>query len=120
MACDPVVGVWTRGDGMKETVQLAMKLQSEMQMWFVKFVEESLDAGFRVLGEQSANNGSKALPLNSSSIAAVLSQLKRVNEWLDIVVSKGDEIVTEKIEKLKRKIYGFVIQHVGTTFDNSS
>ncbi|CAK7334876.1 unnamed protein product [Dovyalis caffra] len=115
---DPVVGVWTRGYGMKETVELALNLQSEMQMWFVKFIEESLDAGFRVLGE-CANNGSKSLPLNSSSVAAVLSQLKRVNEWLDRVALKGDELLTEKIEKLKKKIYGFVIQHVGTTFDNS-
>lgn len=116
---DPIVGVWTRGHGMKETVELSMKLQVEMQMWFVKFIEESLDAGFRVLGE-CANNGSKSLPLNSSSIAAVLSQLKRVNEWLDRVALKGDELLTGKIEKLKKKIYGFVIQHVGTTFDNSS
>jgi len=116
---DPIVGVWTRGHGMKETVELSMKLQVEMQMWFVKFIEESLDAGFRVLGE-CANNGSKPLPLNSSSIAAVLSQLKRVNEWLDRVALKGDELLTGKIDKLKKKIYGFVIQHVGTTFDNSS
>ncbi|KAF9662488.1 hypothetical protein SADUNF_Sadunf18G0058300 [Salix dunnii] len=116
---DPVVGVWARGHGMKETVELSMKLQVEMQMWFVKFIEESLDAGFRVLGE-CANNGSKSLPLNSSSIAAVLSQLKRVNEWLDRVALKGDELLTGKIEKLKKKIYGFVIQHVGTTFDNST
>ncbi|KAJ6355595.1 hypothetical protein OIU77_006060 [Salix suchowensis] len=116
---DPIVGVWTRGHGMKETVELSVKLQAEMQMWFVKFIEESLDAGFRVLGE-CANNGSKSLPLNSSSIAAVLSQLKRVNEWLDRVSLKGDELLTGKIEKLKKKIYGFVIQHVGTTFDNST
>jgi hypothetical protein len=46
--------------------------------------------------------------------------LKRVNEWLDRVALKGDELLTGKIEKLKKKIYGFVIQHVGTTFDNSS
>ena len=47
----------------------------------------------------------------------MLSQLKRVNDWLDLVISKGDELLTEKVERLKRKIYGFVIQHVGTTFD---
>ncbi|KAF2304575.1 hypothetical protein GH714_033702 [Hevea brasiliensis] len=33
-AFDPTVGVWTRNHGMKETIELAMKLQSEMQMWF--------------------------------------------------------------------------------------
>ncbi|EEF47020.1 conserved hypothetical protein [Ricinus communis] len=118
-AVDPIVGVWTRGKGMKETVELAMKLQAEMQLWFVRFVEESLDASFRALGERSTD-GIKAMPLSSSSIAAILPQLKRVNDWLDRIVSKNDELLVQKIEKLKRKIYGFVIQHVGTAFDNSS
>ncbi|KAF2304573.1 hypothetical protein GH714_033692 [Hevea brasiliensis] len=116
-AFDPTVGVWTRNHGMKETVELAMKLQSEMQIWFVNFVEDSLNAGFRALGGCTID-GSKPLPFNFSSVAGILSQLKRVNDWLDRVVSKGDEFLDEKIEKLKRKIYGFVIQHVGTTFDN--
>lgn len=108
-------GAWTKGHGMSETAELGIKLQKEMQMWFVKFVEESLDAGFRVLGKRNDSEGGP----NCGSIAAVLSQLKRVNDWLDREVSKRDEMLTEKIERLKRKIYGFVIQHVGTTFDNS-
>lgn len=106
--------IWTRGKGMKETLELGANLLSEMQVWFLSFVEESLDAGFKVFGE-------KALPLDGGSIAVVLSHLKRVNDWLDRVVSKGDDdLLTDKVEKLKRKIYGFVIQHVGTTFDSCS
>ena len=66
---------------------------------------------------QSATDGSKTISLDGGSIAVVLSQLKRVNDWLYLVISKGDELLTEKVERLKRKIYGFVIQHVGTTFD---
>ncbi|XVF49237.1 hypothetical protein PTKIN_Ptkin03bG0252500 [Pterospermum kingtungense] len=116
---EPAAAMWTRGQGMKETVHFAMNLKSEMQMWFLRFIEESLDAGFRVLGE-SASGGCKTLPLDCGSIAAVLSQLKRVNDWLDKAVSNGDEPLANKVEKLKRKIYGFVIQHVGTTFDNTS
>ncbi|KAK6248487.1 hypothetical protein QUC31_020052 [Theobroma cacao] len=114
---EPNAAMWTRGQGMKETVHFAMELKSEMQMWFLRFIEESLDAGFRVLGE--CGSGSKTLPLDCGSIAAVLSQLKRVNDWLDRAVSNGDGPLVDKVEKLKRKIYGFVIQHVGTTFDNS-
>ncbi|RDX60587.1 tRNA (guanine(37)-N1)-methyltransferase 2, partial [Mucuna pruriens] len=106
-------GVWTRGSGMKETVELGANLLSEMQMWFLRFVEESLDAGFKVFGECTAD-GKKALPLDGGSIAVVLSHLKRVNAWLDRVVSKRDDSLIEKIEKLKRKIYGFVIQHMLT------
>lgn len=105
-----VVGTWSRGFGMNETVQLGKNLQYEMQIWFVRFVEESLDAGFRVFGKSNA--------ATSGSIAAVLSQLKRVNDWLDRVVSKRDEVLMERTERLKRKIYGFVIQHVGTTAEN--
>ena len=66
---------------------------------------------------ESASDGSKTISLDGGSIPVVLSQLKRVNDWLDPVISKGDELLTEKVERLKRKIYGFVIQHVGTTFD---
>lgn len=102
--------------GMNETVELGKNLQSEMQMWFVRFVEESLDAGFRVFGKSNLGGGSGGL--NCGPIAAILSQLKRVNDWLDRVVSRRDEVLVEKTERLKRKIYGFVIQHVGTTAEN--
>ncbi|MCD7459972.1 hypothetical protein HAX54_042465 [Datura stramonium] len=111
-----VTGTWTRGNGMNETVELAKKLQSEMQMWFITFVEESLDAGFRVFKNCSlASDGASS---NCGSITAILSQLKRVNSWLDRVVSKKDEQLIQKIECLKRKIYGFVIQHVGATAES--
>ncbi|GAB4828348.1 hypothetical protein Ancab_035345 [Ancistrocladus abbreviatus] len=109
---------WKRGQGMKETVEFSANLLSEMEMWFLKFVEESLDAGFRVFGESS--NGSRKLSLQGGSIAQILSQLKRINDWLDLVGSKRGQLLNEKIERLKRKIYGFVIQHVGTTLDSSS
>ncbi len=66
---------------------------------------------------KSASDGSKTISLDGGSIAIVLSQLKRVNDWLDLVISKWVELLTQKVERLKRKIYGFVIQHVGTTFD---
>ncbi|PON73360.1 hypothetical protein PanWU01x14_058640 [Parasponia andersonii] len=112
-----VVGTWTRGHGMQETVELGNRLKTEMKTWFLRFVEEAIDAGFRVFGETTSDG--RRLSLDCGSIAAVLSQLKRVNEWLDRVVSRKDELISEKVDRLKRKIYGFVIQHVGTTFDNN-
>ncbi|XP_057967994.1 uncharacterized protein LOC131157678 [Malania oleifera] len=115
---DPNVGEWTMGHGMKDTMELAMNLQAEMQMWFLRFIELSLDAGFQVLQERTADRSGKS-PLKCGPIAAVLSQLKRVNDWLDLPAPKRDEQLTEKIERLKRKMYGFVIQRVGTTFENS-
>uniref|UniRef100_A0A7C9A883 Uncharacterized protein n=1 Tax=Opuntia streptacantha TaxID=393608 RepID=A0A7C9A883_OPUST len=111
---------WMRGQGMKDTAELSASLRSEMEMWFLKFVEDALDAGFRVFSEAGSNGGTRRLSLEGGSIAAILSQLKRINDWLDLVVKKRDEKLTEKIERLKRKIYGFVIQHVGTSLDNST
>ncbi|KAF8088517.1 hypothetical protein N665_0538s0018 [Sinapis alba] len=102
-------------EGTKETAKFAVKVQSEMQMWFIGFVEESLD-----------KKNEAVRPLDGSSIAAVLSHLKQVNQWLDRVVSDQDNQITtmssltDKIERLKRKIYGFVIHHVGSTYDNSA
>ncbi|ESQ56373.1 hypothetical protein EUTSA_v10024576mg [Eutrema salsugineum] len=112
---DNIVGMWTDIDGFKETAKFAANIQSEMQMWFIGFVEESLDN----------KNAAAVRPLDGSSIAAVLSQLKQVNTWLDRVVSDQENSVaimslTDKIERLKRKIYGFVIHHVGSTYDNSA
>ncbi|VFQ67604.1 unnamed protein product [Cuscuta campestris] len=104
--------VWKRGEGMNETLELAKKLLSEMDLWFLGFVKDSLEIGFQVFQKcpsQSADGGLKCGP-----IAAILSQLKRVNAWLDRI-SKKDEALVEKIESLKMKIYGFVIQNVGTT-----
>ncbi|EOA16144.1 hypothetical protein CARUB_v10004279mg [Capsella rubella] len=114
MKTDNIVGMWTDIDGMKETAKFAVNLQSEMQLWFIKFVEESLD-----------NKNAAKRSLDGSSIAAVLSQLKQVNEWLDRVVSNQENQITtmaltDKIERLKHKIYGFVIHHVGSTYDNSA
>ncbi|KAG7543151.1 hypothetical protein ISN45_Aa07g030800 [Arabidopsis thaliana x Arabidopsis arenosa] len=108
---DNIVGMWTDIDGLKETAKFAVNLQSEMQMWFIGFVEESLD-----------NKNAAKRSLDGSSIAAVLSQLKQVNEWLDRVSSNQENQITtmDKIERLKRKIYGFVIHHVGSTYDNSA
>ncbi|CAI9779818.1 unnamed protein product [Fraxinus pennsylvanica] len=99
-------GIWTRGNGMNETVELAKNLQLEMQMWFLRFVEESLDAGFQVFGKNNAKN------LHGGPIGAIVSQLKRVNDWLDREVSKKDELMMGKIEPLKRKIYNFLMQHI--------
>ncbi|KAL7587134.1 hypothetical protein Lser_V15G39113 [Lactuca serriola] len=111
-------GSWIKGRGVNESVELGMKLQKEMQIWFLKFVEESLDAGFQVFGKNGGGTGTGSAEVGP--IKVILSQLKRVNDWLDQMVSKQDEVMTGAVDRLKGKIYRFVIQHVGTTYDNSS
>lgn len=101
---------WSRGAGLRETAELASNLCQEMKIWFFKFLEEALEAGFRVAGESNGCEDG-----GNGQLAIVLSQLKRVNEWLDQVAkNRDDTVLIEMIESLKRKIYGFVIQHVGT------
>lgn len=108
---------WTRGYGMGETADLAKALRREMHVWFLKFVEEAMDVGFRLFGENSSSSGDMN---NKNKVAAILSQLKRINDWLDGVVKTPEaELLKEKIERLKRKIYGFVITHVESAFDSS-
>ncbi|KAG6537114.1 uncharacterized protein LOC122030458 [Zingiber officinale] len=104
------IGTWTHGDGAHEAVDFANMFKYEMQAWFLKFVEEAIEAGFRLFGENSDDN----------RVAAVLSQLKRINDWLDGVgkTSEG-EVLKEKIERLKCKIYGFVIGHLELAFDTT-
>ncbi|KAG6492674.1 uncharacterized protein LOC122001450 [Zingiber officinale] len=113
----PSTNTWSRGHELSETLELAKTLKREMQLWFLKSVEEAMDVGFRLFGEkidmdEEVNRKEK--------VTAVLSQLKRINDWLDAVVRTPEiDTLKEKIEQLKRKIYGFVITHVGTAFDNS-
>ncbi|KAK9167896.1 hypothetical protein Syun_000036 [Stephania yunnanensis] len=103
-------GSWSRGRGLEETLELARNLQSEMQTWFLKFVDEAMDSGFKAL-EGNLKGGQGVF--QNGPIARVLSHLKQVNDWLDHAVV-DQEMLKEKIENLKRKIYGFVIHHMGT------
>lgn len=50
----------------------------------------------------------------------VLSQFKKISDWLDGVGKIAEEATTkDKVEQLKCKIYGFVINHMGSAFDSS-
>ncbi|CAH9143774.1 unnamed protein product [Cuscuta epithymum] len=108
--------VWKRGEGMNETLELAKKLQAEMELWFLGFVKDSLEVGFQVL--QRCPSQVDGEDLKCGPIASILSQLKRVNTWLD-QISRKEEGLAEKIERLRMKIYGFVIQNVGSV-ENSA
>lgn len=103
-------GVWTSGGGEKDIADFALELRQEMQLWFVQFVGEALEAGFQV---GNKHEDGKKFRHEGSHVAVVLAQLKRVFAWFDLVQSgKVEDSFSKKIEQLKRKIYGFLIQHV--------
>ncbi|PKU78102.1 uncharacterized protein LOC110104559 [Dendrobium catenatum] len=104
---------WTRGQDVVQTLNLAEALQNEMQIWFLKFVEGAISVGFFIFGEHKKGNEEGFLNDNSR-VAAVVFHLKRVSDWIDVVLSKSeDEILVEKIEHVRQKICNFVMTNMG-------
>ncbi|KAK2637173.1 hypothetical protein Ddye_031965 [Dipteronia dyeriana] len=89
-----------KGSKLKEAASLAEKLLLVSHQWFLKYMEDSLNSGFGLSRE------------GSSEIGRLLRQLKRVNEWLDDSVRGGGVEVDDKIEDLRKKLYGFLLEHV--------
>lgn len=91
---------WSKGNGLKEATTLAEELLLVSRQWFLGYLEDSLNTGFGMrMGEAG------------TEIASLLRQLKRVNEWLDDSVADGVGS-DDRIEGLKKKLYGFLLEHV--------
>ncbi|CAI8592194.1 unnamed protein product [Vicia faba] len=96
---------WIKGNSLDEVVGLAEMLQVQSRDWFLGFVERFLDS-----------DGDTTLSDNGQ-IAGMLTQLKSVNDWLDeIGLSKDEEesfqISAETIDRLRKKIYEYLLTHV--------
>ncbi|TXG55736.1 hypothetical protein EZV62_017049 [Acer yangbiense] len=89
-----------KGSKLKEAASLAEKLLLVSHQWFLKYLEDSLNLEFGLRRE------------GSSEIGCLLRQLKRVNEWLDDSVRGGGVESDDKIEDLRKKLYGFLLEHV--------
>ncbi|XP_008231405.1 PREDICTED: uncharacterized protein LOC103330585 [Prunus mume] len=85
---------------LKETASVIEKLLLVSCQWFLKYLEDSLNVGFRLNKEEG-----------SSEIACLLGQLKKVNLWLDDLV-KGGIPVDKRITDLRKRLYQFVLEHV--------
>ncbi|PIA29687.1 hypothetical protein AQUCO_05800061v1 [Aquilegia coerulea] len=95
-----------RGNGVDEAVDLAENLRADSEDWFLGFVERFLNV-----------EGDGAVLSDNGQIAGMLSQLKRVNEWLDEIscgkeAGEGPRISAETIERLRKKIYEYLLKHV--------
>ena len=107
---------WARGDGAKEIKLLRDVLLKESTSWFLNFLEEALDAGFRV-GKQDKKDRNNAGQQTEAGnhIAVALSQLKQANEWLEKLkgnLSSGDNDSRETIDRIKQKVYSCLLVHV--------
>lgn len=102
----PPLTEWVRGEGLDEAADLAGKLKRESQDWFLGFVEKFLDADVDI--SALSDNG---------QIAGMLTQLKRVNDWLDQIGYGNDDekmnsVSPEIIERIRKKIYEYLLTHV--------
>ncbi|KAL3537272.1 hypothetical protein ACH5RR_000638 [Cinchona calisaya] len=91
---------WFKGNGLKDGASLAEKLLSLSRGWFLNYLENFLDK----------ECGPRNVEANSET-AALLGQLKRVDRWLDDSFPLGHG-VDERIDDLKKKLYGFLLDHV--------
>jgi Plant protein of unknown function (DUF936) len=90
---------WQPGAGAKEKVELAASMGAEAQKWFLDFIERFLDADVATQG-----------PSDRERAAGMLPQLKRVDNWLGEMEAEVE--VAETIERLRRKIYDYLLAHV--------
>ncbi|XP_011086847.1 uncharacterized protein LOC105168452 [Sesamum indicum] len=91
---------WSEGSGWSHVADLAQKLLSSSRAWFLDYLEDSLNNGFRLKSKE-----------DTSQITVLLGQLKRVNQWLDEAFQE-DGRADERINSLKKKLYRFLLNHV--------
>lgn len=98
---------WEKG------VELARALEEEAKNWFAGFVERFLDA--------EANGTATRQPWDRDVVTGILSQLKKVNDWLNVakrrdgLVEDGADdggVSPETIDRLRKKIYNYLLTHV--------
>ncbi|WOL03646.1 hypothetical protein Cni_G12366 [Canna indica] len=106
---------WERGGGLEEGAELARALREASREWFLGFVERFLDADVAI-----------AEPSDREHVAAMLSQLKRVNDWLEETSRQRGEgeaedgegprngVPAQTVERLRKKIYEYFLAHVET------
>ncbi|CAA0822432.1 Plant protein of unknown function (DUF936 [Striga hermonthica] len=98
---------WSKGDGSKVISQVKEVLKNEAQSWFLSFLEQALENGFR----QEKKAKDRLTLEHNSHIALTLSHLKQANEWLDKVKrERGDLVGT--VESLKEKVYACLLLHI--------
>lgn len=107
---------WARGDVAKEIKSLREVLLKETTSWFLNFLEEALDAGFRIGNQDKKGRNNTGRQTEADNhIAVALSQLKQANEWLDKVngnLSSADNNSRDTIDRLKQKVYSCLLVHV--------
>ncbi|KAG8097110.1 hypothetical protein GUJ93_ZPchr0013g35540 [Zizania palustris] len=114
---------WAREDGFKEIGRSWIILRKESQSWFLAFLEDALEAGFKLEGQlkntKERSRGGQSKGGGDGQIAVRLSQLKETSNWLDQLHDEADkssaaDALVETIEQLKQKVYTCLLRTVET------
>lgn len=110
---------WSKGRALHPALDLTNSLHNELRRWFLAFAENFLDEVKR-----------KTFSMESDSqVAEMMCQIKRVSEWLDVMVNEkiktlevGSENSSpvedsdlEAYGRLRNKIYVVLLKHVERT-----
>ncbi|KAM3204672.1 putative protein isoform X1 [Capsicum annuum] len=103
---------WTGGSTMPTVTVLASSLQDQCRKLFLGHVE-------KYLNEVEIRASSMVL---DSQIAGMMYKVKRVNDWLDVIINKEantrkdggtlDDSEIEVCKRVRNKIYGILLKHV--------
>ncbi|MCD7451152.1 hypothetical protein HAX54_009777 [Datura stramonium] len=113
---------WTRGSTIDAATHLASLLQDECRKMFLGYIEKHINELERKM----------SLMVSDNQVAAMMYKIKRVNDWLDLIINKEgngskegsnlDELEIEACHRVRNKIYGILLKHVERTamaFENS-
>lgn len=112
---------WMKGSGLCAAGELTNCLHNECRRWFLGYAESYLD-----------EVESKTISMESDSVqvAETMSQIKKVSEWLDVIVKKDacsspesgsregsifNEAEIEACRRVRNKIYGVLLRNVERT-----
>ncbi|XVE49323.1 hypothetical protein DITRI_Ditri01bG0073500 [Diplodiscus trichospermus] len=98
---------WVKGSSLNIAGNLANSLQKECKIWFLAYIENHLDS--------FNNKGLSKVP--DSQVAESMCQIKRLNDWLDMMERSSDKGALERPEReaygrVRNKIYGVLLKHV--------
>ncbi|KAI4295764.1 hypothetical protein L6164_035775 [Bauhinia variegata] len=98
---------WVKGSTIDAAAQLSSTLQDECKKWFLAHVEDYLDeVKSRTLFKSS-----------DIEVAEMMRQIKKVNDWLDMMVGRKDGSIFRDSElkaygRVRDKIYAILLQNV--------
>uniref|UniRef100_A0A2N9J4G3 DUF936 domain-containing protein n=1 Tax=Fagus sylvatica TaxID=28930 RepID=A0A2N9J4G3_FAGSY len=104
---------WVKGSTLSATVDLTNSMHDECRRWFLGFVESYLDEA-----------KSKTISIESDSeVSEIMCQIKKVSDWLDVMVKKEAKSPNSSVEdseleaygRVRDKIYAILLKNVERT-----